>query len=34
MENNLAIYPCICALNIVIFGKVLMGSEIGITFIA
>jgi hypothetical protein len=34
MENNRAIYPCICTLNIVIFGKVLMRSEIGLKFIA
>jgi len=34
MENNRAIYPCICTLSIVIFGKVLMRSEIGLKFIA
>ena len=33
MENNRAIYPCICTLSIVIFGKVLMRSEIGLKFI-
>ena len=27
-ENNRAIYPCICTLSIVIFGKVLMRSEL------
>jgi hypothetical protein len=34
MENNRAIYPCICTLSIVIFGKVLMCFEIGLKFIA
>jgi hypothetical protein len=36
MENNRAIYHCICTLHvsIVIFGKVLMCSEIGLKFIA
>jgi hypothetical protein len=34
MENNRAIYPCICMLSIVIFGKVLMCFEIGLKFIA
>jgi hypothetical protein len=34
MENNRAIYHCICTLSIVIFGKVLMRSEIGLKFIA
>ena len=34
MENNRAIYRCICTLSIVIFGTVLMPSEIGLKFIA
>ena len=34
MENNRTIYPCICTLGIVIFGKVLMRFEIHRKFIA
>jgi hypothetical protein len=34
MENNRAIYHCICTLGIIIFGKVPMLSEIGFRFIA
>ena len=34
MENDHAIYPCISTLSIVIFGKVLMRSKIGLKFIA
>jgi hypothetical protein len=35
MENNHAIYPCIYTLSImVIFGKVLMHSDIGLKSIA
>ena len=34
MENNRAIYPCICTLSVVIFGKLLMCSEICLKFIA
>jgi hypothetical protein len=34
METNRAIYSCTCALSIVIFRKVLMGSEIGLKCIA